>query len=156
VGVVAGYVARRMPGVLLVAAAAFAIAYVAHGSGFLAVFVAGLIAGRPFEAEHLPKLAEIVVFVALGLTVGIPSIAAGRSVQGLVLAAFLALVARPLVVGTLLAPVHLRRWERTFVIWGGLKGAVPILLGTFALVHHVPDAERIYETIFVVVLASVV
>ncbi|HEV7642277.1 MAG TPA: cation:proton antiporter, partial [Gaiellaceae bacterium] len=58
--------------------------------------------------------------------------------------------------GALLAPVRLRHGERLFVIWGGLKGAVPILLAAFAVTHHVHDAMRIYETVFVVVLASVV
>jgi cell volume regulation protein A len=156
VGIAAGYVARRVLGALVVAAAAFAVAYLAHGSGFLAVFVAGLIAGRPFEAEKLPKAAEIVAFVALGLTVSLSGISGDRWVQGLVLAAFLALVARPVVVGALLMPVRLRAGERTFVIWAGLKGAVPILLGSLTLVHHVHDAQRIFETVFVVVLASVV
>jgi cell volume regulation protein A len=66
------------------------------------------------------------------------------------------LVARPAVVGGLLAPVRLRHGERLFVIWGGLKGAVPILLAAFAVTHHVHAAARIYETVFVVVLASVV
>jgi cell volume regulation protein A len=52
--------------------------------------------------------------------------------------------------------VRLDRGERLFVIWGGVKGAVPILLAAFAVTHKVDDATRIYETVFVVVLASVV
>ena len=151
VGIVAGLIARRVGGGLVVAAAAFAVAYLAHGSGFIAVFVAGLLVGHAYEAERLPKLAEIVVFVALGLTIDLAGIGSERWAQGLLLAAFVALVARPLVVAPLVA-----HSERLFVIWGGLKGAVPILLGTFALVHHVDDAQRIYDTVFVVVLASVV
>ena len=66
------------------------------------------------------------------------------------------LLARPAVAALLLAPVRLQPSERLFVIWGGLKGAVPILLAAFAVTHHVRDATRIYETVFVVVLASVV
>ena len=58
--------------------------------------------------------------------------------------------------GALLAPTRLRRGEKLFVAWGGLKGAVPILLAAFAVGQHVHDAQRIYETVFVVVLASVV
>jgi cell volume regulation protein A len=56
----------------------------------------------------------------------------------------------------LLARVRLGVGERLFVIWGGLKGAVPILLAAYALAAHVRGGERIYETVFVVVLASVV
>jgi potassium/hydrogen antiporter len=143
----------------------YGVATVAHGSGFLAVFVAGLLVGdigAPFKAEievfqeALAALAEIVVFVALGLTITISGLTASRWGEGLLVAAFLVLVARPLAVGALLAPAHLRTAERAFVVWGGLKGAVPILLAAFALAQHVPHAQKIYELVFVVVLASVV
>jgi potassium/hydrogen antiporter len=132
-----------------------------HGSGFLAVFVMGLAVGdieapsQPLQ-DRVASVAEVVAFVALGLTVQISGISLGRWGQGLVLAAFLALVARPLIAGALLLPVRLGRGERLFVIWAGLKGAVPILLAAFAVTHHVSDSARIYETVFVVVLASVV
>jgi cell volume regulation protein A len=52
--------------------------------------------------------------------------------------------------------MRLRRGERAFVAWGGLKGAVPILLAAFALAQGVPHARELYELVFVVVLASVV
>jgi cell volume regulation protein A len=150
---------------LAVAGVVYGVAAVAHGSGFLAVFVAGLIVGdlqAPFKHEidvfqdGLATIAEVVAFVALGLTVGISSLAASRWLDGLAIAAFLALVARPLVAGMLLAPARLRPGERLFVTWGGLKGAVPILLAAFAVARHVSDGQRIYETVFVIVLASVV
>ena len=150
---------------LALAGVVYGVAAVAHGSGFLAVFVAGLIAGdleTPYKheivvfEEGLAALAEIVVFVALGLTIDISGLSAARWGEGLAIAAFLALAARPVVVGSLLAPVRLTPPERVFVIWGGLKGAVPILLAAFALGGGVADARRIYETVFVVVLASVV
>jgi potassium/hydrogen antiporter len=143
----------------------YGVAAVAHGSGFLAVFVAGLVVGdveAPFTAEikvfqdGLATLAEIVVFVALGLTIDLSALGRAGWADGIALAAFLALVARPIVVGTLLAPARLRVGERGFVIWGGLKGAVPILLAAFALAHNVADAQSIYDIVFVVVLASVV
>ena len=67
----------------------------------------------------------------------------------------LAFVARPLVVAPLLLPGALRASERLFVIWGGLKGAVPILLAAFALLGGVDQAERIYDIVFVVVAFSV-
>jgi potassium/hydrogen antiporter len=150
---------------LALAGLVYGAAAVAHGSGFLAVFVAGLIVGdvrAPFWSEirafqdGLATLAEIVVFVALGLTVELGALSAGRWAEGIAFAAFAALVARPLAVGPLLLPTRLRRGEVLFVMWGGLKGAVPILLAAFALGRHVPDAQRIYQLVFVVVLVSVV
>ena len=150
---------------LALAGVVYGVTAVAHGSGFLAVFVAGVIVGDlevPFKhevevfEEGLAALAEIVVFVALGLTIGISSIGLARFGEGLAVAAFLALLARPLVVGSLLFPVKLSVGERLFVIWGGLKGAVPILLAAFAVAANVHDARRIYQIVFVVVLASVV
>ena len=155
------YTIRTLAGAGIV----FGVATVAHGSGFLAVFVAGLLVGdlrAPFQAEievfqeALAVLAEIVVFVALGLTITISAVGADRWAEGLLLAAFLALVARPAAVAALLVPAHLRPGEKVFVMWGGLKGAVPILLAAFALGERVPEAQTIYELVFVVVLASVV
>ena len=67
----------------------------------------------------------------------------------------LAFVLRPLVVLPLLLPSRLRRGERLFVAWGGLKGAVPILLAAFAVLGAVDEADRIYGIVFVVVLLSV-
>ncbi len=176
-GIAGGLVATRLlprvalpsPGLytlrtLALAGVVYGVTAVAHGSGFLAVFVTGVIVGdleAPFKHEveifedGLAALAEIVVFVALGLTIGISSIALARFGEGFAVAAFLALLARPLVAGALLAPVRLTRGERLFVIWGGLKGAVPILLAAFAVAAHVDDARRIYQVVFVVVLTSV-
>jgi cell volume regulation protein A len=143
----------------------YGLATVAHGSGFLAVFIAGLVVGdvrAPFKTEIelvqevLSSVAEVVVFVALGLTVALSSISATRWAEGVAIAAFVALVARPLAVGPLLLPADLTRGERLFVIWGGLKGAVPILLASFVVAAHADDAQRLYELVFVVVLASVV
>ncbi len=146
--------------------AVYGIAAVAHGSGFLAVFVAGLLIGdsrAPYKGEierfhkSLASLAEIAVFAALGLTVDITKLGDDAVwLDGLLLALILSFVARPLVVGSLLAPVRLRAGERLFVMWGGLKGAVPILLGTFALLEAVDQAVRIYDIVFVVVAFSVI
>ncbi|WP_042411824.1 potassium/proton antiporter [Streptacidiphilus carbonis] len=147
------------------AMAVYGMATVAHGSGFLAVLVAGILIGdegMPYRLEirqvsgSLASLAEIVVFVALGLTVGLRALGQGWAwLIGLVLAVLLALVVRPLTVGPLLLPVRMRTGERVFIAWAGLKGAVPILLGAFAITAGVPDARRIYEVIFVVVAFSV-
>ena len=150
---------------LALAGLVYGVATVAHGSGFLAVFVAGLIIGdvrAPFKHEievfqdGLSTLAEITVFVALGLTIELTSISGSRWAEGIALGLFLAVVARPVVLSALLAPARLRNGERLFVMWSGLKGAVPILLAAFALDSHVADAHLIYETVFVVVLFSVI
>jgi cell volume regulation protein A len=143
----------------------YGLATVAHGSGFLAVYIAGILIGdadipakRSIERFHtsLASLAEIVVFVALGLTVDLTALGENnRWLDGLVLAVVLAFVARPVAVGPLLIPARLTQGERLFVMWGGLRGAVPILLASFAVLGGVRDAERIYGIVFVVVAFSV-
>jgi cell volume regulation protein A len=144
----------------------FGVATVAHGSGFLAVFVAGIAIGndaslkeRELRRFHswLASLGEIVAFVVLGLTIDLHVL--GHSdvwVPGLLLGAALALVVRPVVVGLCLLPVALACNERMFVLLAGLKGAVPILLGCFLLAAEVDQADRLYGIVVVVVVASVV
>ena len=143
----------------------YGAAAVGNGSGFLAVFVAGLViadteATARVEIEifqdTLASLAEIVVFVALGLTIAISDISATRWGQGLLLAAVLAVLIRPVITALLLLPTKLHRGERLFIAWGGIKGAVPILLASFAVEAGVRGAGTIYELVFIVVLASVV
>jgi potassium/hydrogen antiporter len=144
----------------------YGVAAVAHGSGFLAVFVAGILLGDErvphkkaivrFQTS-LASLAEIIVFAALGLIVHLADLGARRLwLDGVVLALVLALVARPLVVGPLLLPAQLSWGERVFVMWGGLKGAVPILLGTLVLLDVAADGRRIFDVVFLVVAFSVV
>jgi potassium/hydrogen antiporter len=150
---------------LAAAGVIYGAASVAHGSGFLAVFVAGVALGDadvPLRDEierfhtSLASLAEVVVFVALGVTVDVTELLTStRVLEGLALAGILALIARPLAVWPLLLPVRMRRNERLFVIWAGLRGAVPILLAAFALLAAVEDAERVYDIVFVVVAVSV-
>ncbi|MCL2543364.1 MAG: cation:proton antiporter [Nocardioidaceae bacterium] len=145
--------------------ALYGVAAVGHGSGFLAVFVAGIMVGdarAPYkrEVEHfhagLASLAEVVVFVMLGLTVKIGDLVRPDVwVPGLVVGAVLAFVVRPLLVGPMLTGSGLSRREKHFVVFAGLKGAVPILLGDLLLVSGVPDAERLYGIVVVVVLFSV-
>ncbi|HTP17053.1 MAG TPA: cation:proton antiporter, partial [Streptosporangiaceae bacterium] len=166
---------RRMPlpneslyslRVLAGALAIYGLATVAHGSGFLAVFIAGILIGderAPYKGEiarfhsSLASLAELIAFVMLGLTIRLYALPYGGAwLIGLALAASLAFVIRPLLVGALLWPVRLRRGERLFVLWAGLKGAVPILLGAFIVQARVTGAARIYEIIFVVVAFSVI
>jgi len=135
-----------------------------HGSGFLAVFVAGILLGdehAPYKDEterfftSLASLAEIVMFVALGLTINLTGLSGTVWLDGVVLAIVVSLVARPLVVGALLLPTRLRVGERLFVMWSGLKGAVPIFLAAFAILAGVDDADKLYGIVFVVVALSV-
>jgi cell volume regulation protein A len=151
---------------LAAAGVIYGAASAAHGSGFLAVFVAGVALGDadvPLRGQierfntSLASLAEVVVFVALGLTIDVTDLLTStRLFEGLALAVILALVARPLAVGPLLLPTRLRGKEQIFVIWGGLRGAVPILLAAFAVLAAVDDADRVYDIVFVVVAFSVI
>ena len=150
---------------LVAAAVLYGVATIAHGSGFLAVFVAGLLLGdarAPFKREierfqgAMASVAEITVFAALGLTFHFRDLGRGGIwLDGILLALLLGLVARPLVVAVLLAPVRLRWAERAFIAWAGLKGAVPILLATFALLEGLDEGNRIYNLVVVVVMVSV-
>lgn len=143
----------------------YSIAALAHGSGFLAVFVAGIIIGdanAPYKPEvqrfhsALAGLVEIIAFAFLGLTVDLPILTHPDVwVPGVVLAVALALVVRPLGVGACLLPVRLEHNERAFIVVAGLKGAVPILLGEFLRAAHIPQAERLYGIVIVVVIFSV-
>ena len=152
-------------GALAAAGVIYGVTSSAHGSGFLAVFVAGILIGderAPYKADierfavSMAGLAEIVVFVALGLTFDISTLGHDHLWRdGIILGLLLAFLVRPLVVGALLLPVRLRWGERLFVMWGGLKGAVPILLGAFAVLAGVDQADRIYGIVFVVVALSV-
>jgi cell volume regulation protein A len=155
------YPLRTLAGALML----YALATLAHGSGFLAVFVAGIMLGDqrvPFKREverfhsALASLAEIVAFAVLGLTVNLAVLARpGVWVPGVIIGAALAFVIRPVLVGLCLLPARLGRGERPFVLFAGLKGAVPILLGSFLFAAGVPGAERLYGIVAVVVIFSV-
>ena len=144
----------------------YGFASVAHGSGFLAVFVAGLVISQARVAhaaqiEHfhraLASLGEIVVFVALGLTINLGSLDLRDVwINGLVIAAVLILLIRPLMVASLLVNARLSGREKAFISWAGMRGAVPILLAAFTLIEAADDAHLIYGLVFVVVITSVV
>ncbi len=150
---------------IVLAGALYAATSLGHGSGFLAVFITGLFLGdarTPYKGQierfhgSLATLAELVVFVALGLTVSIGGLSGRVWGDGIALALVLALLVRPLVVVGTLAVAHLRWTERAFIAWAGLKGAVPILLAAFAVLGGVTGANRVYGIVFVVVLVSVI
>jgi potassium/hydrogen antiporter len=155
------YSPRVLAGVLVI----FGLAVVARGSGFLAVFVAGILIGdepAPYKREiqrfhsSLASLAEIVAFVLLGLTMRLSALgSAGAWPAGLAIAALLAFVIRPVLGGLVSLPVRLSLRERVFFLWTGLKGAVPILLGMTIAASGTPGAARAYQIIFVIVGFSV-
>jgi len=162
---------RRLPVIvaplctMAAAAAAFALATLAHGSGFLAVFIAGILFGDESLGHRgtvrrihrgLASLGEIVAFVVLGLTVHL-GVLAHRSVwlPGIVLAVVVAGAARPILVGLCLIPARLARNELAFVLFAGLKGAVPLLLGQMIVGKHVADAPRLYGIVVIVVIFSI-
>jgi cell volume regulation protein A len=149
---------------LALAGALYGVTALAHGSGFLAVFIAGLVVGDTtglykveIERFHgaLAVLAEIAVFVVLGLVVSIGSLTSDVWADGVVLVLVLALVARPLVVASLLVPFRFSLAEHVFVAWCGLKGAVPILLAAFAVLRGVEESRTVFDIVFIVVLLSV-
>ncbi len=156
------YPLRTLASVLLL----YGVTTLLHGSGFLAVFIAGILIGHrraPYQGEiarfhaALAGLAEIVAFVALGLTIDLAVLARMDVwLPGLILGLALAMVIRPLVVGLCLLPAQLERGERAFVLFAGLKGAVPILLGELILTADLPDAERLYGIVVIVVIFSVI
>jgi cell volume regulation protein A len=133
------------------------------GSGFLAVYLAGLVLGnRDFVHKRslmrfqdgLAWLMQIVMFLVLGLLV-FPSRLLPIIGVGLLTAAFLVLVARPVSVFIALAPFRFNVREKLLVSWVGLRGAVPIILATFPFLAGIPSAEIIFNLVFFIVLTSV-
>jgi cell volume regulation protein A len=143
-------------------ALSFGVADVIGGSGFLAVYLVGLAVGstpsrfrRQLVAFHegLAFLAQVTMFVVLGLLVfprDLPSVA----LSGLALAALLVLLIRPISVWVSTAFSHFTTPERALLGWAGLRGAVPIVLGTIALSSQVGSGETIFNAVFFVVVVS--
>jgi len=134
------------------------------GSGFLAVYLFGLIvAHRAHEVVHralaamdgFAWLAQALLFLLLGLLVT-PRLLLDTLLPALGVALVLMLVARPLAVALCLVPLRFTRGEIGFVSWVGLRGAVPVVLALFPLLAGVPKARELFEVAFVVVLASLV
>lgn len=132
------------------------------GSGFLAVYLAGLVIGnRPVQMKRditnfhvgLGWLAQIVMFFTLGL-LSSPTRLLEIAPEGLLIALVLMLVARPLAVYLSLLPLHFPRREQGFIAWVGLRGAVPIILAIFPLLANLPNAYLMFNVVFFIVLVS--
>jgi cell volume regulation protein A len=149
---------------LSTAAVAFGAATLLGGSGFLAVYVAGLTLGamkledrRALLAFHggLASVAEISLFVALGLLV-FPHELGDVALKGILLAFVIALLARPLAVGASTAFSSFSWAERAVLSWAGLRGAVPVVLATFAVIAGVPRGRHFFDVVFFAVVVSTV
>lgn len=140
----------------------FGVAAWLHGSGFLAVYLAGMVIGnrrvvfqRGIRLFHdaAAWLAQIVMFVVLGL-LSFPTHLLAVAAQGLVIAAVLIFVARPLAVGVTLPWFGFNKREIALISWVGLKGAVPITLATFPYFYEIESAPLIFNVVFFVVVLS--
>ena len=150
------------PFVAVSALVVFAAANTAHSSGFLAVYLAGLVVGNRQTRAHsslvafldaVTWLAQIVMFVLLGLLVW-PQRIEDTFGAAVVVALFLMLVARPASVFLCLAPFGFQWREKLFVSWVGLRGAVGIFLASIPLLVGLPAAYLFFDVAFVVVLSS--
>lgn len=146
--------------VMAIAVASYAMGSLAHGSGFLAVYLASMVLGnaklphwpatRGF-AEGLGRLAQIGMFVLLGLLVT-PHELGDDIAPALLIGLALTLLARPLSVMVSLLPFRVPWREQTLMSWAGLRGAVPIILATIPMVEGVEASERIFNIVFVLVV----
>jgi len=150
------------PFVTTAALVIFGVAQIAHGSGFLAVYLAGIIIGnRPTRAHNsvvafldaATWLAQIVMFVLLGLLVS-PQRLIGSVGPSIAVALTLMLVARPLAVIVCLQPFRFNWREKIFIAWTGLRGAVAIFLASMPMLVGLSKAYLYFDVAFVVVIIS--
>lgn len=150
------------PFVTTAALVIFGFAQIFHGSGFLAVYLAGLVVGnRPTRAHNsvltfldaATWLAQIVMFVLLGLLVS-PQRLLSTTLPAVGVAIVLMLVARPVAVFLCLAPFRFQWREKIFIAWVGLRGAVAIFLASMPLLLELPNAAVYFDVAFVVVIIS--
>lgn len=140
----------------------YAFTNIVGGSGFLAVYLAGLTVGnREFLHKKSLKrffdglawLSQIGMFLTLGMLVFPSQILAVTGV-GLILSAILMLIARPVSVFLSLPFTKINLKEKLFTSWVGLRGAVPIILATFPLLAGVEYADLIFSIVLFIVLTS--
>ncbi|MGX5214817.1 potassium/proton antiporter [Streptomyces violaceus] len=146
--------------VMAIAVVAYAAGALAHGSGFLAVYLAAMVMGnarlphwpatRGF-ADGLGWMAQIGMFVLLGLLVT-PHELGDDIVPALAIGLVLTMVARPLSVVVSLSPFRVPWREQALMSWAGLRGAVPIILATIPMVEGVEASRRIFNIVFILVV----
>src|ERR1700732_4029062 len=150
------------PFVTTAALVIFGGAQIAHGSGFLAVYLAGIVIGnRPTRAHNsvvtfldaATWLAQIVMFVLLGLLVS-PQRLVISIVPAVIVALVLMLVARPLAVFLCLAPFRFNWREKVLIAWTGLRGAVAIFLASIPMLVGLSKAYLYFDVAFVVGIIS--
>jgi len=174
-GYVIGRAARKMLGwlrlrtlglypvvTLGVAMLSFGITTLLQGSGFLAVYVTGVVLGNgqvPYRngvfrtIDAMAWLSQIVMFLVFGLLV-FPKQLPAVAQTGLLLAFVLVFIARPLVAAVLLAPLRFSKREIGYCGWVGLRGAVPIVLAIFPVLERAPGAYEIFNVVFFVVVVN--
>ncbi len=139
---------------------AFTAGNAAHASGFLSVYVAGLLLGNahlPHRravlgfAASLALLAEAGLFILLGLFVS-PARLPSALLDALVVGAAATFLARPLAVGLCALPFRLSWREQAFLSWAGLRGAVPIVVAIIPVTQGVPGSSRVLDVVFVLVV----
>jgi cell volume regulation protein A len=149
---------------LSLALVAFGAPTLLHGSGFLSVYVAGVLIGNgalPFRSgilrvhNSIAWLGQVTMFLLLGLLVS-PTELLGVRWSGLVIALVLAFVARPFVVWLCLLPFRFAGKEIAYVGWVGLRGAVPIILAMFPVLAGAPGAQRLFDVVFFVVVLNAI
>ncbi|HYC32614.1 MAG TPA: potassium/proton antiporter [Gemmatimonadales bacterium] len=142
----------------------YGVATLIHGSGFLAVYLAGLILGNgplPYRSgllrvhDALAWLSQIGMFLILGLLV-FPSRLPEVAPLGLGVALLLAVVIRPATVLLCLAPFRYPTKERLFIGWVGLRGAVPIVLATYPVLVGEPGAGELFHLVFFIVVVNAI
>jgi cell volume regulation protein A len=141
---------------------AFGLAATFGGSGFLSVYLAGIVIGNRRPVFHrgillfhdgIAWMCQILMFTALGI-LSFPSRLLEVAIPALVIAAVLIFVARPVAVFLCAAPFKFARTELLFLSWVGLKGAVPITLATFPMLANLEHASVMFDVVFFVVLVS--
>ncbi len=134
-----------------------------YGNGFMAVYVAGVVMGNSkFIYQHgigrfhdgIGWLMQVMLFGMLGL-LSFPKQLPDVAIPGLAIAFFLMLIARPAAVFLCMFRSKFTMKERLFVSWVGLRGGAPIMLATYPLMAHLPDAWKMFSIVFFIVLMSV-
>lgn len=148
---------------LAVAITIFGVTTLLHGSGFMAVYVAGVVIAGATQLPHRPAilrvhdafawLAQIGMFLVLGL-LAFPTRLAAAALPGLGFAVVLTLIARPAAVALCLAPFRYSLRETTFIGIVGLRGAVPVVLATIPVMAGITGGRRIFDIVFFIVVLN--